>query len=415
MVNSLKINQPIEQHNTSRQNPKFTIKDWYYNNHLRNHCSQIHQELARQIIAKSNQVCKFTTEKVISNRDQTNHCLNERINEIEFCKQELIRNRNELPLEIDALISYKNRLLDSLSSLRQNALDICEKCLSARERRLGIDLVNDNVEKQLRQECKGIKCADQLMTKTLEQTIEQIRRLKSTLYHIDHDLEDKENSLRIDRHNSTLKETNLNLSIHHGKSTLDASSITLEEWEMKTKKNIDESTKEIQTAKKIRSHTDIVLKQIINDLMNQKNLTNEAFTQRIKETKEAKEKLELQHSEIMRQANEMTRNITRLEKIIAEKEGFIALAHTRLGNRCQRPGLELTCDHVEKSLSKEIFVLREVVTRLQQTLFEAQASLRFLLKMQIQLEEDINIKTNTLKIDEVECMTMRQSIDYHVF
>lgn len=72
----------------------------------------------------------------------------------------------------------------------------------------------------------------------------------------------------------------------------------------------------------------------------------------------------------MSRANEMTRNITRLEKKIAEKEGFIALAHTRLGNRCQRPGLELTRDRVEKSLNKEILDLREVVAQLQQTLFQ---------------------------------------------
>lgn len=46
---------------------------------------------------------------------------------------------------------------------------------------------------------------------------------------------------------------------------------------------------------------------------------------------------------------------------------------------------------------------------------QAEASLRFLLKTQIQLEEDINVKTNTLKIDEVECMTLRQSMDYHAY
>lgn len=72
----------------------------------------------------------------------------------------------------------------------------------------------------------------------------------------------------------------------------------------------------------------------------------------------------------MYQANEMAKNITKLEKEIAEKEGFIALVHTRLGNRCQRPGLELTCDGVEKSLEKEISNLREVVAELQQKLFE---------------------------------------------
>jgi hypothetical protein len=44
----------------------------------------------------------------------------------------------------------------------------------------------------------------------------------------------------------------------------------------------------------------------------------------------------------LRQANEMIRNITRLEKAIAEKEGFMALARTRLGHRAQRSATERT-------------------------------------------------------------------------
>jgi hypothetical protein len=44
----------------------------------------------------------------------------------------------------------------------------------------------------------------------------------------------------------------------------------------------------------------------------------------------------------LRQANEMLRNITRLEKAIAEKEGFMALAHTRLEHRAKRSAIELT-------------------------------------------------------------------------
>lgn len=44
----------------------------------------------------------------------------------------------------------------------------------------------------------------------------------------------------------------------------------------------------------------------------------------------------------MQQANDMLRNITRLEKAIAEKEGFMALAFTRLGHRAQRSAVERT-------------------------------------------------------------------------
>jgi hypothetical protein len=44
----------------------------------------------------------------------------------------------------------------------------------------------------------------------------------------------------------------------------------------------------------------------------------------------------------LRKANEMMRTITRLEKAIAEKEGFMTLAQTRLEHRAQRPATERT-------------------------------------------------------------------------
>lgn len=63
-------------------------------------------------------------------------------------------------------------------------------------------------------------------------------------------------------------------------------------------------------------------------------------------------------------------NITRLKKSIAEKEGYMALAHTRLGNRAQRPGVELCRDLVETNLVNEVRELRENVARLQLMLAE---------------------------------------------
>lgn len=60
---------------------------------------------------------------------------------------------------------------------------------------------------------------------------------------------------------------------------------------------------------------------------------------------------------------------------MADKEGYMALAHTRLGNRCQRPIMELTQDFVETSLLKEVHELRDTVSNLQQILCEVRASL----------------------------------------
>ncbi|XP_043254192.1 tektin-1 [Colletes gigas] len=394
---------------------KFTLNDWHLNNRYRYRCSKAQQELADRLLAETRRVCELSTEEARGNKEETDYRLNEKLEDIEFCKKELLRIRKEVLLEKDALLTYKERIMDALSSVRRNALVICEKCLILREHRLGIDLVRDNVDRELLQECEVIKGAENLLTRTLEQTQEQIRRLKSTLYYMDNDLEAKENNLRIDRHNLTLKETSMNLSIYHGTSRLDPSSIELNEWEMQTNNNIVAASKEVNSARPLRCYIDKIIQQAIDDLRDQKNATDEAFRRRIEETKEVKMKLELQHSEIMRQANEMKDNITRIEKSIAEKECYLALAHTRLGNRCQRPGLELTRDLVEIQLVKEVYELREVVSNLQAAMFEAQASFRYLLKTQIQIEEDINIKMNTLKIDEVDCMTLRQSMNYHAY
>lgn len=394
---------------------RFTLNEWHLNNRFRYRCSITQQKLADSLLAESERVCELSAQTAKTNKEETDHHLNEKIKDIDFRKKELLRIRKEVLLEIDALNTYKERIMDALSSVKRNALVICDKCLVGREHRLGIDLVHDNVEVELLKECDVIKGSENLLTRTLEQTHEQIRRLKSTLYYMDHDLEDKENNLRIDKHNLTLNETSLNLSLYHGTSRLDPSTITLNEWEMQTNNNIIAASKEINSARPMRAYIDAIIKQTIDDLNSQKNATDEAFRKRIEETKETKTKLELQHSEIMRQANEMTRNITKIEKSIAEKEGYMALANTRLGNRCQRHGLELTKDLVETYLVKEVHDLRTIVSKLQQTLCEAQASLRYLLKTQIQLEEDINIKINTLKIDEVDCMTLRQSMKYYAY
>lgn len=61
---------------------------------------------------------------------------------IEFNKGEIVKQRKLVLTEIDALNVYKERIIDAMNSLKQNALMICQKCLLFREGRLGIDLVS---------------------------------------------------------------------------------------------------------------------------------------------------------------------------------------------------------------------------------------------------------------------------------
>lgn len=120
----------------------------------------------------------------------------------------------------------------------------------------------------------------------------------------------------------------------------------------------------------LRSYVDIILKQIVEDLSNQVGRTNEAFTKRITETRYAKNVLEGIHNQTALKVNEMTRNITKIEKEIADKEGYLALVQMRLANRAQRPGVELCKDAAQDTLLRELETLRETVGHLNQMLME---------------------------------------------
>lgn len=117
----------------------------------------------------------------------------------------------------------------------------------------------------------------------------------------------------------------------------------------------------------------------------------------------------------MAQIKDMEVNIARLQKEIADKEAPLKLAHTRLGTRTTRPNVELCRDPVQYRLIQEVGEIEESIAQLQASLDSAEVSLKGLVRNQLDLEEDIRIKSNTLFVDEVECMGMRKSMNIQGF
>ncbi|EFN78826.1 Tektin-1 [Harpegnathos saltator] len=314
-------------------------------------------------------MCESVAGIVKTNKEETDHQLRAKVNDIEFRKEELLRIRKDIVLEIDGLLIYKQRIINTLTSVKRNALEICKKCLVARGRRLGIDLVHDDVEKELLIECEMIQEAENLLARVLEEICEQIRKSKAALYRIDNDHENKECNLHIDRRNMALKKIDFDLNICQ--ATLHSGILmTMNEWEQQTNSNVIDATKAINDAKRLRSYIDTIIKQTIDGLNGQKYVTNKALKRRIEQTQEAKTKLELQHSEIVKQVAAMSNNITQIKSSIADKEGYMALINARLESRCLRPETEVTRDLAEINLVKEIYTLQKIVANLQQMLCE---------------------------------------------
>lgn len=394
---------------------KFTIHEWKLSNDQRTRNTEDQQQLAERVTEECERIIGESNERSYMLKDTVDRRIEERIEEVGFIKQELEIQRKEIATELEALGVYKTRFQDCLASLSQNALNICRKCLILRDGRLGIDLVVDPVEEALQREITCIIGGQSLLKRALEQLNEQMRRLRAARYLLDRDLQYKQDAMDRDKEALGLVHTNLCLAIYEGYEPLDPATISAEEYRAYSTKNIEKAAKEVTSARPIRVYMDTMIKQVIEDLWVSFRKCNHEFNERIKETRFAKEKLEEMHKQTTEKICNMQNTITKLQAALADKEGHIGLTHTRLGKRAQRIGGELVKDPTGQVLYYETELLRKSVEQLQQSLFDANSSLRYLLQTQIQLEEDINIKMNTLKIDEVDCMTLRAGMDYHSY
>lgn len=394
---------------------KFTLSEWRLNNDARCRNTEDQQQLADRVLGESERIREETAERSEIMKATSDRRIEERLGDIEFNKNELMIQRKEITNELEALSMYKTRLQDCLAALQTNALNICRKCLMLRDGRVGIDLVVDEVEHALQREITTILGGQSLLKRALEQLNEQMRRLRATRYLLDRDLQYKQAAIDLDKGSLSLKPTDLCLSVYEGYSNLDPANISADEYNAYSAKNIQMAAREVTSARPIRVFIDTLLKQVVDDLWVAYNKCNHEFNERIKETKMSKGKLEEMHYETTQKICAMQNNILQLQKALADKEGNTALAHTRLGRRAQRVGAELVRDPPGQALYYECEMLRHSTEQLQQMLHEATSSLRYLLQTQIQLEEDINVKMNTLKIDEVDCMTLRATMDYHEY
>ncbi|KTF79981.1 hypothetical protein cypCar_00020279 [Cyprinus carpio] len=170
-----------------------------------------------------------------------------------------------------------------------------------------------------------------------------------------------------------------------------------------------------QINEQIRALVDSLLEQTAADMHRQYEATGRAFELRIEETKTAKAQLENQLNELLAETANQEKNLESLRVAIAEKEAPLKVAQTRLSTRSQRPNVELCHDPAQIRLLEEVKELVSHVERLTEALELSEMELKALASRQLSLEEEIQVKTNSLYIDEVICHQLRQPVVIHNF
>nr|AAD13183.1 tektin [Mus musculus] len=389
--------------------PRFLPEEWYIANKSQYHRAEAQRSQSERLVAESQSVVEEIEKTTRKSQSDVNKKLEQRLEEVRFWKKELDDKLEQLVNQTDDLLTYKTRLERSLESYKE-PLHITEKCLEYREKRVGIDLVHDVVEQELQKEADIIHGVMNLLIRTLEESTEQIRLNRSAKYNLEKDLRDKFTAITIDDVCFSLNNNSPNINFSEKVVRIEPNSVSLEDWLDFSNANVEKADKQLNNSTALKTLVDQILSQTANDLRRQCEVVDEAFINGLKETKDARNKLADHLAKVMEEIASQEKNIMALENAITQQEGPAKVAHTRLETRTHRPNVELCRDIAQYRLIKEIQEINHNVARLKETLAQAQTQLKALYRRQLALQEEIQVKENTIYIDQVLCMEMRKSI-----
>ncbi|XP_067654723.1 tektin-3-like isoform X4 [Haliotis asinina] len=386
---------------------RYTHTDWSHSNSLNFNLSEKERSFAERLRADAWRAVKETDARTRNRQTDVTKRLGDRVVDIAYWKSELNKELDCLERDTGSLQEYKRTLEKALADTA-NPLHVAEECLMHREKRQGIDLVNDEVERTLVREVDIIRKCQAKMKKVLEKAYVQLKMNRAAQHAMEIDAKDKNHAQNLDDRMQQLRNSSAGIGYYPGIENIDNTLTIPVSWARYTQENIARSQKERAASERLRGDIDTCLRACANEMWNNFNSVNNNFNTRIRETTDARNKLQAHLQRTMQEIFDMEKNIELLRKAIQDKELPMKVAQTRLDERTRRIHVELCNDPVMKSLQREVSEIRESVRILKERLKSSELSLARLMKTKATLEHDISVKENSLRIDSQWCMGMRK-------
>ncbi|XP_054455348.1 tektin-3 [Anoplopoma fimbria] len=394
--------------NRTAMSSRYTPDDWYKSNISNYRESESSRKSAERLRRDTMRMMQDKEQLTRLTQEKTNKNIGERLNDIVFWKAELSHEIDNMVTEIAALTEVKRRLERALAET-QGPLQVSQECLYHREKRMSIDLVHDHVEKDLIKEVEVIKSCQERMRRHLDRAIAQLASNRAAQHELERDMSDKVTAQRIDGRCHHLRNTSDGIGYYRGIERLDPSLSLPDSWSKFTDDNILLSQSERAASQKLRDEIEILLSTTSNEMWNQFNNANVAFTNRISETADAKNSLQTHLAKTLQEIFQTEMLIESLKKALRDKECPLKVAQTRLEERTRRPNVELCRDNPHHRLVSEVREIEDTIHKLQERLMEAENTLQTLVKTKVTLEHDLSIKANSLFLDQEKCMSIRKS------
>lgn len=127
---------------------RYTPNDWMSSNQSNYMASDRVRSGSERVRLDTARLVREADDKTKRTQSDVGKRLGDRIGDIQFWKTEVNNETDNMITEIDSLQRHKAVLEKALAET-ENPLHIAQECLYNREKRQGIDLVHDNVEKEL--------------------------------------------------------------------------------------------------------------------------------------------------------------------------------------------------------------------------------------------------------------------------
>ncbi|NXG55945.1 TEKT3 protein, partial [Hemiprocne comata] len=387
---------------------RYSPDDWYRSILTSYKESETARRDAERLRANTSRLTHDKYQQTRTSQQESTKNLGERVRDIGFWKSELCYELDKMIGETNALMDVKNGLERALAQT-EAPLQVSPECLLHREKRMGIDLVRDEVEEQLLAEVDVIRSCQERMWRSLEKAKAQLRSNRAAQHELEKDLANKQAAHRIDQKCHHLKNTSDGISYYRGVERVDATISVPESWAKFTDANILLSQRERAASAKLRDNIQSLLEVTGNEMRHQFNQANVAFTNRIAETANAKSKIQTHLAKTLQEIFQTEMSLETIRKCIRDQEPALQVAQTRLEKRTRRPNEELCRDTAQLRLVNEVHELDKTVQILQQQLRDTQDRLQVLVHTKSDLEHDLAIKANSLFIDQEKCLGMRKS------
>uniref|UniRef100_A0A665V3A7 Tektin n=1 Tax=Echeneis naucrates TaxID=173247 RepID=A0A665V3A7_ECHNA len=359
-----------------------------------------HSELFRgqcmRLILETDKACKRM-------QNDDNKRLDQRVRDIQFLKKELELKLEEVIVEIDVLVALHNRVAKAQEACK-DPLRVAVVCLEERMKRVPSERFHDEVDKELLKEREIIEGVASLLQRVIEQITEQIRLNRSAKYHLEKDLKEKFEAQGIDNSCALLTTSSVkNQKSQNPIIVLPSLAVTPKQWEDISEINITKAEQQRTNSMSLRALVESVLEQTAADMQKQLQVTREAFQLNIQQIKSAKSQMEDQLSKILCELASQQKIREDLLVAITENQQFLALAKARLDLRRQRPAKEQCHDPAQIQLLAEVQQLTAHINKLHEAVAQSEEEQRALIRCQLELQENIEIKASSLYIDEVIC------------